>query len=588
MRDAVAGDLRIGDFQKLSGLVDAARPRLAGLGLPEVRIAVLGGYTTQPIVALLPAVALAEGRVAVVHEAPYDTFRTEALDPSSATRAFTAEIALLATSSANLTHWPAPGAAAAEVAALLDRTEADWSAIWAGLAASGAQVIQHSVDPPAQHPLGRVEARLDWSPRRFVAALNDRWWARDGRGVRILDVAALAERAGTERWVDPRFYFHSKHGFSPALAAPYARALGGLLRALWGRARKCLVLDLDQVMWGGVIGDDGLDGIALGPGAAEGEAYEAFQRYVRALADRGVVLAACSRNDPGPPRSVFERHPHAALSLDHFAAFVCNWEPKPDNLRAIAATLNIGLDAMVFADDDPVECASVTRALPDVWVVPMAGDPSSFPARLDWLHLFDTLALTGEDLARAGSYAAAASAPPADGSPGGLDAFLASLDMHADVRPAAEGEMPRIEQLFGKTNQFNLTGQRFTQDELAAVAADRSALCLVATLSDRFTRYGLVSALVAHVSGDSLVVDNWVTSCRVFSRTFEDHVAAGLGGAARARGCREVRGTFLDTGRNGYVRGWLERRGWLAADGTWRIDASAPQPSPHIGAGPGR
>jgi FkbH-like protein len=322
------------------------------------------------------------------------------------------------------------------------------------------------------------------------------------------------------------------------------------------------VTDLDGTLWGGVIGDDGVDGIELGTGSAAGEAYAAFGRYLAALRSLGVVLAVDSKNDPVLAREVFERHRESPLRAADFAAFVCNWSSKSENLREIARQLNLGLDSLVFVDDNPAECEQVRREVPEVTVVPLTGDPATFPRRLAELHLFTPLELTAEDLARPDSYRVVREIGELAGTPASMADYLAGLHMEAELGLAAEGDLPRVEQLVRKTNQFNLTGRTYDGAVVGRMLAAPGTLIATARLKDRYANHGLVSALVARVDAATLEIDNWVLSCRVFGRGLEECILEWLRGQARARGCRRIAGDLLPTARNQYARRFFARLGY--------------------------
>lgn len=574
LRDLLQQPLQLQDLQRLERWVTEQRQRLATLqAFTPIRVAILGGHTTQAARAALVTSLLAEGRLADVYEAPYDTFRAEALDDTSQVYAWAPELILLATGTANIQRFPRPGDSEQAVGLLVAETLDDWHTLWLRLARTGATILQENFVAPAEAAAGRLEARVPWSVSSFVTRLNRAFWDMDGRAMRIVDVSSVAECVGRERWLDRRWYFHSKQPFSPALAGEYARLVSGTLRAVFGTTRNCLVIDLDNTLWGGTIGDDGLDGIRFGPGTAEGEAHQAFAGHLKRLADRGVLLAVCSKNEERTARQPFEQLPSMPLRLTDFAAFVCNWEPKPDTITRIADELNIGLDSLVFIDDAAAECAAVREALPAVWVVQAPVDPARSTACLDALRAFDTLELTTEDVTRAASYAVSRTqrAGPQIES---LEEYLTGLEMTSTVVRAEAADLPRIEQLFMKTHQFNLTGDRWSAEQLRQMAGP-SVHCLVGRLTDRMTAYGLVSAILARIDGDRLRVDNWVISCRAFSRTLEDFVLIQLLELARGLGCSAVGGRFVSSARNVYAERWLRARGLLDDSGTsWRVSVS--------------
>jgi len=328
----------------------------------------------------------------------------------------------------------------------------------------------------------------------------------------------------------------------------YVARFRAALRQATGRGKKVLVLDLDNSLWGGVIGDDGVDGLALGPGSPRGEAFEAFQAYAKALAARGVILAVCSKNDRAIAETGFS-HAASRLALADFAAFECGWTDKVFGLRRIAQTLNLGLDAMVFADDNPAECALVRAELPEVAVVELGADPAEFVARLEEGYWFAAQGFSAEDFTRNQAYQARAQAAQAREEAVDLDGFLRGLDMQGRVFRADAAAIPRIAQLEGKTNQFNLTARRYDEAAIAAFAARE----------------------------DALVIDSWLMSCRVFSRTLEHFMLRALCREAQLRGLTWLRGEYIPTPKNAVVADLFPRLGFtLAADGRfWACDVAA-------------
>lgn len=558
------------DLQKLNrALEDKAEAWQQFTEGRTLRIAVLGSFTTRPIRDLLLPLCLAEGYWAEIYEGNYGSWETEPLDPESPLYAFKPDIVLVATHSADLERLPEPGAEDARVQALADQVMVGFKARWQAISSrSGARIIQHNFDLPATLPLGRLEGRYPWTASRFIQVLNDRFWQCEGREVRLLDFHQLSADLGRVRWFEPRWYHHSKHGFNPLLIRHYGNALAGLLRAMLGKTRKCLVTDLDNTLWGGIIGDDGLEGIQLGNNSATGEAHAAFGRYLKSLQQLGVVLAINSKNNADVALEVLDKHPETPLRRTDFAAIQCNWEPKSENLRAIAKQLNLGLDSLVFVDDNPAECEEVRASLPEVTVIEMSGDAAYFPSLIEELHLFTPLDFTAEDAARSQSYVSQQALIEASGDPGNLQAYLESLKMEVIIRPAGPGDLPRIEQLFRKTNQFNLTGRSYEQAQLEAMMNASESIVLAAWLRDHHANHGLVSTLVARVEGRCLILDNWVMSCRVFTRTLEQCFFAVLLEIAQAQGCDTMRAEFIATAKNSYVQPLFGKLGFTALSET--------------------
>lgn len=522
---------------------------------PLLRLTILGGYTTQPIRIVLRVLLCAEGFYTDIYESPYNTYQTEILDGNSGLYAFNPDIVLLATGACNLLSFPTQGDNVEQVSALLKRKTEELRSLWVYIAQkTKAIIVQHNYEWVGEEPLGRLENKYPWSQSIFIQKLNEALWQYDGKGVYILDVFGLSARIGITNWHDPRWYYHSKYGYAPDFTFQYGHLFCGLFRALRGVAKKCLVTDLDNTLWGGVVGDDGLSGIALGSGTAEGEAFAAFCTYLKKLKQRGVILAVNSKNDPTIASEVFSKHASMPLRMDDFSAFYCNWEDKTANFQAISRQLNIGLDSLVFIDDNPAECAEIRQRLPSVTVVELHDDPAYFIQRINELHLFDQLDITEADVTRSSSYETQFKVNELRQTTASLEEFLSKLGMTAEVKPAVADNISRVTQLFQKTNQFNLTTQRYDHQQVKRFTVDEDKICLCGWLKDMFFNYGLVTALVAHIEDKSLLIDNWVMSCRVFGRTFEHFIFNTLLQLANERGCTHIKGTFIPTAKNAYVR----------------------------------
>jgi len=322
------------------------------------------------------------------------------------------------------------------------------------------------------------------------------------------------------------------------------------------------VLDLDNTLWGGVIGDDGVAGIHLGQGDPLGEAYVSFQRYAKALSERGVILAVCSKNEELLAREPFEKHPEMVLRWDDFSCFVANWEDKVTNLKRIAQQLNIGLQSMVFVDDNPAERDLVRQFLPEVAVPELPEDPAEYAAALERYRYFEVAALSAEDFQRREFYRANLERQQALGSHASLDEFLRSLDMRARVGPIREADLERSVQLIGKSNQFNLTTRRHTSAEVLHMMASPDWVTFTVTLSDRFGDNGLISVLLACQRDEALYVDTWLMSCRVLQRGVERLLLNHLVAAARQRGLQRIRGEFIPTAKNKLVQNHYQELGF--------------------------
>jgi FkbH-like protein len=380
--------------------------------------------------------------------------------------------------------------------------------------------------------------------------------------VTIHDIDQLAAAWGRVTWGDERFFHHAKLPCGPEQLVDYAHSLSSLILAQLGVVRKCLVLDLDNTLWGGVIGDDGLGGIRLGQGDPESESFVAFQRYVQALERRGVILAVCSKNTESVAREVFEKHPEMVLRLEDIACFVANWDDKATNLARIANQLNIGLNSLVFVDDNPAERAIIRRLRPDVAGPELPVDPSGYVMALEKHRFFQPLTLSAEDMQRTGYYRADAAREVAESSAEDLDGFLRTLDMSARVGPISPSTLERSVQLIHRSNQFNLTTRRHSAAEVLAMLENDFWLTRTVSLRDRFGDNGLISVLLAKKSGDTLEIDTWLMSCRVLKRGVEQFLLSHIIGVAKRRSLATIRGEYIPTAKNGLVRDHYKNLGF--------------------------
>jgi len=578
----------LADLKMVADLLGEGATFPQGDGPPRLRVAMLGGPTTSVLEMAVRGAAAAEGWLADIYHGPFNAAAMETRNPASGLYAFRPDVALLALDWQDAEPYrPDPTAGDDAVDRGIEsycRTVED---MWQAIKTHGNfPVIQHTLAHPGVLHLGPQERSLPASRDRWLDLVNARAVKSQPGFVHWLDCDQLADLVGRANWFSPRHYHRSKLGFDPRHLPRYMKAFAAALRSVFARSKKCLVLDLDGTLWGGTIGDDGVGGIEFGAGSAEGEAYHDFAQYLKALSQRGVILAVCSKNEPALARGPFESLAGMPLRLADFSAFDCSWDPKATGLRRIAATLNLPLDSLVLLDDNPFECAQVRQAHPDVTVLEVPPDPAKRIAFLDSFHLFDAQSATGEDLLRSRSYNALALAEAARGDQASLDDFLRSLEMTADIGPPKDVDLDRIAQLEARTNQFNMTTRRYSRDRLHALRDREGVEWLSLRLEDRLANHGLVASLIGVVEGEDLRIDSWVVSCRVFSRTVEEFMLNALAERAKARGLRHLIGEYRPTERNRVISDLYARLGFqpdVRDTGLWSYDlARANQWPTHI------
>ncbi len=416
--------------------------------------------------------------------------------------------------------------------------------------------------------LGNAEGAAPGAPARALERIHERIVATAAACcVQVLALHARVAVDGLAAWYDPALWHRSKQEISPVAVPAYREAVGRILGAIRGKARKCLVLDLDNTLWGGVIGDDGVEGIVLGQGSALGEAFTAFQKYALDLSRRGIILAVCSKNDEANALEPFERHPEMVLKREHIAVFVANWTDKASNLRHIAKTLNIGIDALVFVDDNPFERNLVRQELPMVAVPEVGDDPSTYAQTVAEAGYFEALGITADDLARTAQYRENAERDALMADSTDLEGYLASLDMKLEWRDFDRLGLPRVTQLINKSNQFNLTTKRYTQEEVAAVMAAPDALGLQLRLTDRFGDNGIIAVIIGRmVDGTDLDIDTWLMSCRVLGRGVERATLELIAARAKELGATRLLGEYLPSKKNGMVKAHYDGLGFTPID----------------------
>jgi FkbH-like protein len=351
--------------------------------------------------------------------------------------------------------------------------------------------------------------------------------------------------------------------FSPEFLRAYAEELARVARADLGLAKKCLVLDLDNTLWGGVVGDDGVGALRLG-GAYPGSAHKELQVLARDLMAQGVMLTVCSKNDEAVALEALSTHPEMVLKPAAFVALTANWDPKPDNLRAQAVRLNIGTDAMVFVDDNPVERGLMRRMLPQVTTVELPAEPAAYAAHLAARGDFNLLELTEEDRSRTAMYRAQVQRAELEKTAGSLEDYLVGLDSQLALEPLSPLNLGRIVQLFAKTNQFNLTGRRYAEDEVSQLQSSGEGAFFGARLADRFGDNGLIAALALVKDEDGAwAIENFVLSCRVFSRDVEGAIVSLVLRAARAHGAPALTGRFIKTAKNQKFAAFYKDQGFV-------------------------
>jgi FkbH-like protein len=524
-------------------------------GLQPVRIAVLGGSTTNELVDLLEVLLLADGFQPTFHQSEYNLFYEEAVLDPNALVSFDPDIVYLHTSYLNVHSVPPVHCSEAELKGYIDAELSRYKQIWQSIEQNlASQIIQNNFELPAVSIMGNMDTVSSGGASRFFMELNLAFARAAASNPRLLlqDVHGLSARIGLDHWFDWDRWFSYKILMTAEANLAMARSLTSMVRAIYGKSRKVLVLDLDNTLWCGVIGDDGVDKIQIGRETPVAEAYTAFQEYCLSLQKRGILLAVCSKNDEETAKQGFE-HPDSVLKLEHFSCFKANWAPKHENILAIAKELNLGVESFVFVDDNPAERAFVEAQIRGIAVPDIGTEVSRFAAIIEAGRYFEPVSMSQEDLSRARQYQANSVRASLEAKFGNYGEYLDSLAMSAEIARFKPLYLERIAQLTNKTNQFNLTTRRYTLAEMEAISRDERYIGLYGKLSDRFGDNGLISIVLGRREHDVLHLDLWLMSCRVLKRDMELAMLDVIVDEARAAGIRTLQGYYLPTKKNGMV-----------------------------------
>ncbi|EGY01071.1 putative enzyme involved in methoxymalonyl-ACP biosynthesis [Nitrospirillum viridazoti Y2] len=538
-------------------------------GITPVRLAVLGSSTQAHLQGAIRVAGVRHNLHIRIYQGEYGQYVQDLLAPPAELREFQPNYLLLAMDAAHAIGGLKVDMDAGGVADLRRAFVERLRQCWRGAQALGARVIQQTILPSALPLLGQNDHLLPGSPAAFIAALNyDLRAAATEEGVIVLALDQEAARHGIDAFHDAVMWHRAKQDVKPGVAPYYGDLVARLMAAAAGRSAKCLILDLDNTLWGGVVGDDGVEGIALGQGSAEGEAFAAIQAYAKALSQRGIALAVCSKNDEMNAKAPFERSPEMVLRLPDIACFVANWQNKADNIRQIAERLNLGLDAMVFLDDNPAERALVRAELPMVRIIEMAEEPALVPAMLAACGWFESVSVTAEDFTRSAQYTANAARDALRENATDLDGYLASLNMRLLWREFDTLGHARIVQLINKTNQFNLTTRRYGDADVTALIDASDGKGLQFRLLDTFGDNGMIGVVIIRATDTpgTWEIDTWLMSCRVLGRRAEQAMLNVVVDFARSLGVEQLIGRFIPSGRNDMVREHYAKLGFTRFD----------------------
>ncbi len=566
-----------------AGYVVSRYERLrAHLPLAPCRLAVLRSFTVEPVVPLLRAAAFAGGIDLTVQVGDFNAYAQEMLNGNSGLYGFEPDVVVLAVQTRDVAPdlWERFTGLSPDQAEAAARRCADGFRDWARAfrAHSRAHLIVHNLELPAVPGPGILDGQSEAGQAALIRGINRELCrlAGDHAGVYVLDYDGLVARQGRARWHDERKWLTMR---MPLAADSLVHLAGEWLRFLHplaGRVCKVLATDLDNTLWGGVIGEEGMAGIKVGP-EHPGAAHQALQRAMLDLYHRGVILAVCSKNNPADALEALQSHPGMLLRPAHFAALRVNWNDKAQSLREIAAELNVGVDAVAFLDDNPVERERVRADLPEVTVIELPEDVAGYAQALRQSPVFERLTLSAEDRERGRHYSGQRQRAEFERGAASLEDFYRSLQQEAEIAPVTRETLARVAQLTQKTNQFNLTTRRYTEQQIAELAASPGWQVYSLRVKDRFGDNGIVGVAILCRAGEVCEVDTFLLSCRVIGRTVETAFLSHLVAEARADGGRRLEGWFLPTKKNAPAEGFYAAHGFRRSEqreagSLWSLD----------------
>lgn len=551
----------------------------------EKRIAVLGGSTTNEIVDQLELFLLNYGINPTFYQSEYAQYWQDAMFGNEELDAFNPDIIYVHTNWRNISEFPTTASTKEDVDLLLKNTYNHFAVMWDKLAERfHCPVIQDNFDRPAWRLLGNSDISDYRGRTNFITRLNQKIYryAQDHKAFFVNDVDYLAACYGLDAWSNPLYWHMYKYSLCLDAIPSLAKSVADIIKSIYGKNKKVLVCDLDNTLWGGVVGDDGVEGIQIGPEVPVGQIYFEFQQYIKELKRIGILLAVNSKNDEENAIAGLN-HPDAPLKPDDFVSIKANWDNKDRNMQAIAAELNLGIDSFVFVDDNPTE-REIVRHADFGMAIPRMDRVENYLKAIDRNGFFEVTSLSADDLSRVEMYKANAKRIQMQENAGSYEDFLKSLNMKAVIREFEPIYIQRVAQLTNKSNQFNLTTLRCSESDITNMQVSEDYICLYGKLEDKFGDNGVVSVISGQILNNELHMRLWLMSCRVLKRGMEDAMLDTLVNDAVNKGIDSIIGYYFPTPKNGMVKDFYCRMGFekiaedAAGNTTWKLDLKAYQP----------
>lgn len=556
------------------------KKKLLGDGTARIhkKIAVLGGSTTHDIIRITELFLLDQGIEPEFYESEYSQYWQDVMFDNPELVAFAPDIVFIHTSNRNILEYPAISDSEEEISQKKERILKHFYDMWEKIEKTyHCPIIQNNFELPGFRLLGNMDSYDIHGRVRYIRELNMKFaeYAVCHENFYINDIDYMSSCFGLDKWSDPAFWHMYKYCMCFYAIPEFAYNLSNIIKSIFGKNKKALVLDLDNTLWGGIVGDDGPENIEIGQETALGQTFSEFQNYIKLQKDIGVLLNIDSKNDIKNALAGLNR-PDGVLKPDDFMIIKANWDPKSINLSMIAKELNIGEDSLVFVDDNPVERDIVKQQVPSA-AVPEVTTPEQYLKIIDRAGYFETTKLSEDDKKRNEMYKANMQRAEEQKSFADYNDFLKSLNMKAQIRAFAPMYYARIAQLTNKSNQFNLTTKRYTQSDIEKIANDESCITLYGKLTDKYGDNGVVSVVAAKVDGDKLHIDLWLMSCRVLKRDMEYAMMNELVTVAKKRGIEQIIGYYYKTAKNSMVKDFYALHGFTKVrengeDSVWTLN----------------
>lgn len=527
------------------------------------RVAVLGGSTTHDIILILELFLLQYGIEPVFYESEYAQYFQDAMFGNEELSSFAPDMIYIHTSNRNIAVYPSQAMSKEQIDVLLQKQYTHFVSMWEKLSEIyHCPIIQNNMELPFYRLLGNKDVSDYHGKVNYVNRLNEMFYAyaREHENFYINDILYLSSCYGLDAWADPFFWHMYKYALCVPAIPTLAFNISNIIKSIYGKNKKSLVLDLDNTLWGGIVGDDGVENLEIGQETSMGQVYAEFQDYIKAHKELGVMLNISSKNEHENAIAGLT-HPDSALQPEDFILIKANWEPKSKNIMDIAKELNILQDSLVFVDDNPAEREIVRTQVPGV-AVPDITQPETYIRILDKSGFFEVTSLSEDDRKRNDMYKANIERKQQEISYENYKDYLLSLDMTGTIKAFEPIYMARIAQLTNKSNQFNLTTKRYTQAEIEAVAVDDTYITLYGKLEDKFGDNGVVSVVIGRIEKDVLHIELWIMSCRVLKRDMEYAMMDRLVKEASARGITTIKGYYYPTAKNAMVKNFYELQGF--------------------------